>query len=500
MGYNSRMKQSSGAKTLPPESMDINKTIEQIEQALKDDKGTSPALVAAVHMMILLVKLLTGRLGLNSRNSSKPPSDDKNGDKSKKTKKGKPQGGQVGHKGSTLGLVDNPDNVISISVDTNSLPEGNYVDAGVERRQMFDIKISRVVTEYQAQILKNEQGKKFVAPFPDGVTQSAQYGASVKANAVYMSMFQLIPYERVQLHFNEMYGIPISTGSLFNFNKLAYLRLAQFEAVAKQQLSQGSLIHADETSINVNGGRIWLHNASNNDWTLIAPHQKRGKVAMDEIDILPSFTGVLCHDHWKPYYNYKAMSHSLCNAHHLRELIRAHEQDQQSWAKEMHSLLTELNIVVDENGGQLSEHKITRWQTKYRQLLDKADIECPPPPERTTEGGAKKRGRVARSKARNLLERLRNFEDDVLRFMQEKQVPFTNNQGERDIRMTKVQQKISGCFRSMEGAKIFCRIRSYLSTCQKNEVGIGPALECLMNGDPLPDFIQTEIDKLQTAE
>ena len=410
MGYNSGMKQSSGAETLPPESMDINKTIEQIEQALKDDKGASPALIAAVHMMIMLVKLLTDRLGLNSRNSSKPPSDDSNnGDETKKPKGNKPPGGQVGHKGSTLGLVDNPDKII---------------------------------------------------PIP----------------------------------------ISIDTGSLFNFNKLAYHRLAQFEQVAKQQLFQSHLIHADETSINVNGGRIWLHNASNNDWTLIAPHQKRGKEAMDEIDILPHFTGVLCHDHWKPYYRYDAMSHSLCNAHHLRELIRAHEQDQQSWAKEMHTLLTELNIAVDENGGQLSVNEIARWQMKYRQLLDKADIECPPPPERTTEDGVKKRGRVARSKARNLLERLRDFEDDVLRFMQEKQVPFTNNQGERDIRMTKVQQKISGCFRSTEGAKIFCRIRSYLSTCQKNEVGIGPALECLMSGEPLPDFIQKEIDKLQAAE
>lgn len=493
------MKQSNGAETLTPESMEINKTIAHIEQVLKDDEGSSPALIAAVHSMLLLVKLLTGRLGLNSRNSSKPPSGDNEGNKKKKGNSDKSQGGQVGHKGSTLGLVDNPDNVIPIKVDTNLLPAGNYQDAGVERRQLFDIKISRVVTEYQAQILKNEQGKKFVAKFPDGVTQNAQYGASIKANAVYMSMFQLIPYDRVQLHFNEMYDIPISTGSLFNFNKLAYHRLVQFEKVAKQQLFESNLIHADETSINVNGGRIWLHNASNNSWTLIEPHQKRGKVAMDEIGILPYFKGVLCHDHWKPYYNYKDLSHSLCNAHHLRELVRAHEQDNQNWAKEMHTLLTDLNIAVDDEGGLLSPCEIERWQMKYRTLLDKADIECPAPLPKVGEG-TKKRGRIARSKARNLLERLRNFEDDVLRFMKEKHVPFTNNQGERDIRMTKVQQKISGCFRSIEGAKIFCRIRSYLSTCQKNGVCIGQALECLMNGEPLPDFIQEKMDKLEAAE
>lgn len=495
------MKKSNGKKTLTPESMEINKTIAHVELVLKDDEGSSPALIDAVHSILLLVKLLTGRLGLNSKNSSKPPSDDKNSNKNTSTKgNSNKQGGQTGHKGSTLELVNNPDKIIPIKLDTDLLPNGNYQDAGIERRQYFDIKISRVITEYQAQILINEQGKKFVAKFPDGLTQRAQYGGSVKANAVYMSMFQLIPYDRVQLHFNEMYNIPISTGSLFNFNKLAYHRLAQFEEVAKQKLIDSDLIHADETGINVNGSRIWLHNASNNDWTLIAPHEKRGKLAMDEIDILPHFTGVLCHDHWKPYYNYLAVKHSLCNAHHLRELVRAHEQDDQHWAKEMHTLLTELNITVDNEGGLLSMNKVELWQIRYRKLLDEADIECPPPLPHKNEEGVKKRGRVARSKARNLLERLRNFEDDVLLFMKEEHVPFTNNQGERDIRMTKVQQKISGCFRSMEGAKIFCRIRSYISTCQKNGVGVGQAIDCLMNGDALPDFIQNEIDQLQTAE
>ncbi|MCP4322251.1 MAG: IS66 family transposase [Alteromonadales bacterium] len=495
------MKKSNGKKTLTPESMEINKTIAHVEQVLKDDEGSSPALIDAVRSMLLLVKLLTGRLGLNSKNSSKPPSDDKNSNKNTSTKgNSNKQGGQTGHKGSTLELVNNPDKVIPIKLDTDLLPDGNYQDAGIERRQYFDIKISRVITEYQAQILINEQGKKFVAKFPDGLTQRAQYGGSVKANAVYMSMFQLVPYDRVQLHFNEMYNIPISTGSLFNFNKLAYHRLAKFEEVAKQKLIVSDLIHADETGINVNGSRIWLHNASNNDWTLIAPHEKRGKLAMDEIDILPHFTGVLCHDHWKPYYNYQAVKHSLCNAHHLRELVRAHEQDDQHWAKEMHTLLTELNITVDNEGGVLSMNKVELWQIRYRKLLDEADIECPPPPPHKNEEGVKKRGLVARSKARNLLERLRNFEDDVLLFMKEEHVPFTNNQGERDIRMTKVHQKISGCFRSMEGAKIFCRIRSYISTCQKNGVGVGQAIDCLMNGDALPDFIQNEIDQLQTAE
>lgn len=250
------MKQSESTETLTPESIEINKTIAQVEQALKDDKGASPALIAAVSVMLLLIKLLLSRLGLNSRNSSKPPSSDTNLEKKKRNNSNNSAGGQRGHKGSTLKPVDNPDKVTPILIDTSTLPMGNYHDAGVERRQVFDIRISRIITEYQAQILENELGQQFVAEFPPGVIRSAQYGASIKANAVYMSMFQLIPYDRVQLHFDQMFGIPISTGSLFNFNKLAYNKLEQFETVGKQQLILSKRIHADETSVNVNGGRI----------------------------------------------------------------------------------------------------------------------------------------------------------------------------------------------------------------------------------------------------
>ncbi len=494
------MKKNSSKATLLPESIDIHSAVAEVESLLAQEKALSPALIAAVKMLLLVVRFLAARLGLNSKNSSKPPSSDlDNSAEANRNKSGKPKGGQPGHTGLTLEQVDDPDDVTPLLIDRDSLPPGNYQEVGYERRQVIDIRISRRVTEYQAQILESDNGTRFTAAFPHGVNRPAQYGNAIKANAVYMSMFQLIPYDRVQQHFDEMFGIPISTGSLFNFNKLAYHMLEQFEMLARQQLIDSALIHADETGINVNGKRLWLHNASNGSWTLIAPHQKRGQIAMDEIGVLPYFRGVLCHDHWKPYYRYEQVSHSLCNAHHLRELLRAEEQDEQAWAKEMHTLLTELRKAVKAAGGRLQDDDVARWQIKYRALLDKADIECPPPPEPINKDGKKKRGRVARSKARNLLERLRDFEDDVLRFMKDEQVPFTNNQGERDIRMTKVQQKISGCFRSMEGAKIFCRVRSYISTCQKNNVGVGQALECLFAGK-MPDFIQEKLDEFRGAE
>jgi transposase len=227
-------------------------------------------------------------------------------------------------------------------------------------------------------------------------------------------------------------------------------------------------------------------------WTLLFPHNKRGSEAIDEFGILPEFGGILCHDHWKPYYKYACL-HALCNAHHLRELEFAFGQDNQQWARRMQNLLEEINRKTQDSGGKLSKHLQKKFRTEYRDVLKDADEECPPPDETRKKG---QRGRIKKSKSRNLLERLRDYEDDVLRFMTSEIVPFTNNQGENDIRMTKVQQKVSGCFRSMEGAKFFCRIRSYLITCRKHGITPTTALDLLFQGK-LPDFnsaIQTSAE------
>ena len=471
-------------------SIDVDAAIENVQKLLEQDKKISNSLKAAISVLLILVKALTNRLGLNSKNSSKPPSTD---DKSKKPSKAKPnppknpRGGQNGHAGSTLNPVDSPDHIEIIEIDRSQLPSGRYKFVGYEKRQVVDIRFSRVVTEYQAQILEDQLGKQFVAPFPDGVSRPIQYGSSVKAQGVYLSQFQLIPFERIQAQFTDQYNIPLSTGSLYNFNRDAYTRLVEFEKVAKHELIHAELVHADETGINIDGKQAWLHNASNDKWTLFFPHLKRGCEAMIAMGILPFFLGILCHDHWMPYFKYLC-THALCNAHHLRELIRAYEQDAQQWAEKMRRLLLDINDDVEKNEGALSISASKKWRKKYRTILLEADIECPPP----NEPKKKKRGRVKRTKSRNLLERLRDHEDDVLRFMDVIYVPFTNNQGERDIRMTKVQQKISGCFRSMEGAETFCRIRSYLLTCQKNSIGAAEALEILFSGR-LPDFIQEKL-------
>lgn len=466
------------------QNIDIDATLKKVKTLLVEEKELSPTMRSMVELLVLLVTLLANSLNLNSSNSSKPPSSDPNRKKSRKAKGGKKAGGQKGRVGVTLQKVDDPDEIEVIRLDRRKLPPGKYKDMGYESRQVFDIDISRIVTEYQAQILEDSKGNRFVAPFPKEVTKAVQYGKSVKAHSVYMSQFQLIPYNRVQDYFKEQLQIPISSGSIYNFNQEAYGLLEIFEEKAKSKLAESVLMHVDETSINIGGDRYWLHCTSNNLWTYFFPHEKRGAVATEAIGILPKFTGILCHDHWKPYYTYEC-THSLCNAHHLRELTRVWEQDNQKWAKRMKELLEEMNDAVNDAGGLLESVESKKYRHRYRTILKKAEAECPPPDETQRKG---KRGRIKRSKARNLLERLRDFENDVLRFLENKIVPFTNNLGENDIRMTKVQQKISGCFRSVDGAKIFCRVRSYLSTCRKHDVNTSKALDLLFHGK-LPDFV-----------
>ena len=225
------------------DSIDITKTIQEVERLLAKSDDLPPALEAAINMLLIAVKLLADRLNLTSRNSSKPPSSDPNREKKKRTKSNKPPGGQPGHPGCTLQPVDDPDDITHINIDRRTLPLGHYVEWGYQSRQLFDIRISRHVTEYRAQILQDAHGKQFVADFPAALTRATQYGASIKANAVYLSMFQLIPYERIQTHFADVFGIPISVGSVYNFNVDAYQRLALFEALAKEQLRRASTLH-----------------------------------------------------------------------------------------------------------------------------------------------------------------------------------------------------------------------------------------------------------------
>jgi len=467
--------------------IDVTKTLASVEALLAKNRSVSPAVRGMIELLVTIIHLLVAKLGLNSSNSSIPPSQDPRRPRGAKPKakgrKRKP-GGQKGHPGTTLEPVDNPDQIEDIAVDRRTIPPGQYRNAGYEARQVIDIRITQFVIEYRAEILEDAHSRQFVAQFPAGVSRPAQYGKGVKVQAVYTSQQQLIPYDRIRDYFWDQCGIPISPGSIFRFNQEAYTLLEPFQSFLVAKLVQQALLHADETGIHINKTLYWLHCLCNENWTLFFPHAKRGGDAIKAMGVLEHFRGRLGHDHWKTYFQFLCV-HFLCNAHHLRELERAFEQDGQRWALNMRLLLLEIHDATTQAGGCLDEAAAKRFLSRYRNILTRGDRECPPATSRNT---AAKRGRLAQTKSRNLLDRLREFETETLRFMTDPLVPFTNNQCENDLRMTKVQQKISGCFRSFEGAQIFCRVRSYLSTCRKHGIQATEALQALFEGR-LPEII-----------
>ena len=368
------------------QGLDINQQIKEIENALKSEKNLSPTMLAMIKMLILIVKLLSNKNGLNSRNSSKPPSTDQTGsnNKNKKTndesdENQRKPGGQNGHKGTTLKQTQNPDEVEELKIDRSTIPAGKYTVIGYEKRQVIDISIKKIITEYQAQVLIDENGIRYVADFPKGITKAVQYGKALKAHSVYMSQYQLLPYDRMKEYFSNEFNIPLSTASIYSFNKQAYNKLESFIDLAKQNLNISKVVHADETGVNVNGKLNWVHVNSNKYWTYLLPHEKRGYLAMEKMGVLPYFKGVLCHDHWKTYYKFISCLHALCNAHHLRELTCSYEQYGMNWANEMLKLLLKIKKSVDKSGGVLNIKESDNYTKEYRQLLTKADLVCPAP-------------------------------------------------------------------------------------------------------------------------
>ena len=466
--------------------IDVKSTIETARISLEKEKNLAPEFVHKIHNLIQAAQMLLDQVSINSQNSSKPPSADPNRKKPSRSKNdtNRKPGGQLGHEGKQLKPVDNPDSIEALLIDRRTLPAGKYTEGKPQARQVIDFSVTVCVTEYRAQVLIDEYGNQYVASFPQGVTRPIQYGISIKANAVYMSQYQLIPYDRIKDHFFHQMGLGVCTGSIFNFNREAYQLLSRFEERLKEKLIASAVINVDETGINIKGKKHWLHTACNEKWTHFYPHQKRGSEAMSAIGILPRFQGVMCHDHWIPYYLYHCL-HSLCNAHHIRELKWSATEDNQQWAITLKDFLLDLNDQVDAAGGMLPKQQWSEQEKHYLSILDAGEKECP-----LAERKLKQRGRVKQTKSRNLLDRLRKRKEDVLRFMTDVNIPFTNNRGENDLRMTKVQQKISGCFRSFEGALIFCRIRSYLLTCQKHGINPTEALNILFRGK-LPDFMNS---------
>ena len=444
------------------------------------------------------IKSLEAQLAKDSHNSGKPPSSDglkkPKKTKSLRSKTGRSVGGQKGHKGHRLEMAEVPDKTENHHLTDCPDCKNDLSQEAVkrcERRQVYDLppEIQLEVTEHQAEIKDCPHCEKEVmADFPEHVTQPTQYGPRFKAQACYLNTYQMLPVDRTAELLEDFYGKRPSNGFILGANAQVEAKTESSVDAIKEQLKKADVTHHDESGVRVAGKTQWLHVSSTEDLTHYQVHQKRGKEAMDAIDILPKSTGIIVHDHWKSYLSYDNVEHAFCNAHHLRELIFMVEQHQQDWAQEMISLLCEIKKSVDEfssshpDAQSLPPDICKAFETQYDTILQHGfDANPQPPPD---ESQPKKRGRQKQTPPKNFLDRLQIHKAGVLAFMSNFRVPFDNNLAERDVRMIKVKQKISGSFRSDAGASTFCNLRSYISTVRKRGLNVLSSLSDALLGNP----------------
>ena len=488
------------------ESFEINREqiLELYEAGPEAVVGLVKRLVGAIESLSAQAQQLQARIEAleqetrkDSHNSGKPPSRDRMDSKEKRRKERSARkkakrraGGQEGHPGTTLQMVEHPDDTVLHRVGRcttcgKSLQRVSV--KGYERRQVFELPEIKVrVIEHRAEQKVCECcGQLTCAGFPEGVRQKAQYGTRLQACAVYVRNYGLLSYERAGQLFEDLFSVPLSPGTLVNMDRGCGRRLEATTEQIRQGIIESAVSGFDETGMSINGKLHWLHTASTADLTYLASHPKRGKEAFDSIDILPHFKGRAIHDHWQSYFNY-GCEHGLCNAHHLRELTFVYEEYGQRWAKTMIDLLLQIKQAVHKAvlGGQrrFNQSTCSSFEKRYRAILA-AGLRANPPP--ADVDGETKRGRRKQTKARNLVLRLKSRRTETLAFMHDFAVPFTNNHAERDLRISKVQQKISGTFRSADSAVSFCRIRSYIATMKKNGIRVIEALQSVFAGTPI---------------
>ena len=434
-----------------------------------------------VLMLRSRVKALEGLLSKNSNNSHKPPSSDgyRKDIKNSREKSDKKQGAQPGHEGKTLELVANPDRIVAHKIvgkcecgkDIGELPLKS-----VYRRQIFDLPEKLIeVTEHQIETKQCVCGRVHEAECEiKGVTQ---YGNRIKAFAVYLNQYQLVPYERLQELMEDCFGVSISDSVLDKSNQTCYAQLERTEEIIKRALIESKVIHNDETGLRCNKKLQWVHVSSTDTYTHFSIQEKRGSVGIDAIGILPKFKGTSVHDRFTAYDKYNC-DHSFCNAHLLRELKYVHEELDKIWASDMAGILIEANDLKKQD--QLNKSGKQEIEEKYSHILQAGLEEESYIP---VQNG--KRGRKAKPKSRLLFEAFRDRRTEILRFVHNKDVPFDNNLAERDIRMVKLKQKISGCFRTQQGAVVFCRIRGYISTVRKQGYAVLHAIDHALIGQPI---------------
>ena len=445
------------------------------------------ALLDTIALLQTRVKELEGQKNKDSHNSHIPPSKGIIKIKNSREKSDKKQGGQKGHTGNTLEKVCTPDKIElhkvasckNCGIDLRQEKVDDY-----ETRQEFDLpKIKIEVTEHQAEVKICKCGCRNKANFPERIKAPVQYGLNIQSLCVNLSNYQFLSYGRISELMEDLTGYRINESTINQQNERLYTNLEPFEDNIKEHLKHSEVSHHDESGIYCEGERIWLHSSSTEEVTHYAVDEKRGKDATDRIGILSDKKGTIVHDNWATYFMYPNCEHSLCNAHHLRELTWFVEEENAIWAGKMKTLLLDAKQQVEqaelEQKTELSEEKITAIKAQYQTIIDQGIKDIPFPKIQL-----KKRGKPKKPKQLNFLERFAKHKDSVLAFVCDFNIPFDNNLAERDIRMIKVKQKVSGTFRSLNGAKYFARIRSYISTLKKNKKNVFEEIRNAINGKP----------------
>ena len=474
---------------------------EEIRSAYDQGKEAVIALFySTFQKMAERMQQLEDLVAKNSSNSGKPPSSDGLAKKPKslRHKSGKKSGGQPGHPGSTLKAVAHPE-----YIEVHPVKRCHHCQASLEgviaqaweKRQIFDLPPVQVeVTEHQAEIKECPIcHQTTVGEFPREVNQPVQYGERIKAQMVYFNQQHHVPLERTTEILKDLYGQAVSEGTIVEACNQVAKQVGPVNQACKEELQATTgTAHFDET-----GGRIekklwWLHVVCTNLLTYYAAHPNRGRKALDEIGIFPVFKGTAMHDSYWSYFQYDAVNNALCNAHHLRDLIFIQEQYHQTWAEEMQNLLLEIKDTVaaaQPDRETLPPAQIADFEIRYDAIVAMG-LQANPPPE-PAEPLPKKRGKHKQHPAKNLVDHFQLRKRETLAFMYDFKVPFDNNQAERDLRMVKLKQKVSGCFRSEGGAIAFCQIRSYISTARKNGQQVLDVLQLALTGKPfIPPILQ----------
>ncbi len=437
------------------------------------------------------IQKLSDQIAKNSRNSGKPPGSDglkKMRTQSLRQKGERPYGGQPGHTGDTLKMVVEADKIVNHRVTScphcqHDLREVEAID--YDKRQVFDIPALQLeVTEHRVAIKECPGcGHAVSGKFPESVSQPTQYGERLKAQASYLNTYHFIPLARTAELLSDFYGQAPSEAALIAANEQAASQIQPSLTAIQEQLIAAEVVNCDESGLRVEGKLQWLHVACTPTLTFYQVDAKRGQVGMRAAGILDTFAGVAVHDHWASYLAFENCQHAFCNAHHLRELRFIFEQYQQPWAETMVQLLRTIKREVDSSplsATALPIERLTYYGAEYDKLITQGlALNLTPAQPALT-----KRGRPKQSPPKNLLDRLQTHKSGVLAFMADFRIPFDNNQAERDVRMIKVKQKVSGSFRTLTGAQTFTSIRAYISTARKHGINAIDALYTAFLGQP----------------